>query len=341
MPEGKYEKYISCKWLESGVCFDNGVYGSNVKLCCYMSAPGGGNTMIFEDYHGKKIDWNEFFRIKQAYRDIQKSGRTVEGCVGCVFLEEKEWLQEDYIDHIIIDHFTRCNCACKYCYTEEDKKRYNSLKTYNIYPIIKDMFDKKIIRTGGAIGFGGGEPTILPEFDKLIDIFLKNGFTNMRVPSSGIKYSRMVEKGISTGQLTVVVSIDSSDRETYKEIKQVDAFKTVTKNLIKYAKAKRNTHYGVISKYIIIPGTNDTKAQLDAWLNFNKENNIEVIVIDIENSWLEKYRENEPDARIVDLLKYVVDKAKEMNFYALEICDRARYLLKTDNPIIRIAADCD
>ena len=68
MPEKKYEKYISCKWLESGVCFDNGVYGSNVKLCCYMSAPGGGNTMIFEDYHGKKINWDEFFRIKQEYR---------------------------------------------------------------------------------------------------------------------------------------------------------------------------------------------------------------------------------------------------------------------------------
>ena len=66
MSEGKREKYISCKWLESGVCFDNGVYGSNVKLCCYMSAPGGGNSMIFEDYHGEKIDWNEFFKIKNC-----------------------------------------------------------------------------------------------------------------------------------------------------------------------------------------------------------------------------------------------------------------------------------
>ena len=189
------------------------------------------------------------------------------------------------------------------------------------------MFDKKIIRRGGAIGFGGGEPTILPEFDKLIDLFLKNGFNDMRVPSSGIKYSKMIEKGIKTGQLSVVVSIDSSSRETYKKIKQVDAFKTVTNNLKKYAKAQRRS-YNVISKYIIIPEINDTVEEIDNWLKFNKENNIGIIVIDIENSWLTKYRNEKPDERIVDLIKYVQQKAIEMKFFRLEICDRARYLVE-------------
>ncbi|MBQ4077720.1 radical SAM protein [bacterium] len=327
MNSGKRERYISCKWLESGVCFDNGVYGSNVKLCCYMSAPGGGNTMIFEDYHGSKINWDEFFRIKREYREIQKKGEMVPGCVGCVFLEEQDWLQEDYIDNIIFDHFTKCNCCCTYCYTEEDKKRYNTLKTYNIYPIVKEMFDKKIIRRGGAIGFGGGEPTILPEFDKLISLFLKNGFDDMRVPSSGIKYSPVIAKGISTGQLSVVVSIDSSSRETYKKIKQIDAFNKVCANLKKYAKAQKRS-FNVISKYIIIPGINDNTEEIDNWLKFNKENKIEIIVIDIENSWLTKYRNESPDERIIDLIKYVKTKAWEMKFFRLEICDRAKYLIE-------------
>lgn len=327
MSTEKREKYISCKWLETGVCFDNGVYGSNVKLCCYMSAPGGGNSMIFENYRGEKIDWDKFFKIKNEYREIQKKGDTVPGCRGCVFLEEKEWPQEDYIDCIIFDHFTKCNCSCTYCYTEEDKKRYNTLKTYNIYPVVKDMFEKKIIRRGGAIGFGGGEPTILPEFDKLIDLFLKNGFSDMRVPSSGIKYSSIIAKGISTGQLSVVVSIDSSDRETYKKIKQIDAFNTVCKNLKKYSAAQKKS-YNVISKYIIIPGINDSYAEIDNWLKFNKENKIGIIVIDIENSWLTKYRNEKPDEKILDLIRYVIQKSKEMNFFRLEICDRARYLVE-------------
>ena len=327
MQQAKKERYISCKWLESGVCFDNGVYGSNVKLCCYMSAPGGGNSMIFEDYHGEKINWENFFRIKSEYRNIQKSGKTVEGCRGCVFLEERDWLQEDYIDCIIFDHFTKCNCNCKYCYTEEDKKMYNRLITYNIYAVIKEMFDKKIIRKGGAIGFGGGEPTILPEFDKLIGLFLKNGFYYIRVPSSGIKYSKAIEKGISTGQLSVVVSIDSSSKEVYRKIKQIDAYNIVCKNLKRYAKAQKFS-YNVISKYIIIPGVNDNTTEIDNWLYFNKENNIRIVVIDIENSWLEKYRKDKPDERIISLIKYVIGKTKEMNFYRLEICDRAKYLIE-------------
>ena len=163
------------------------------------------------------------------------------------------------------------------------------------------MFDKKIIKNTGSIGFGGGEPTILPEFDKLINLFLKNGFYDMRVPSSGIKYSPTIAKGISTGQLSVVVSIDSSSRDTYKKIKQVDAFNTVCKNLKKYSKAQKHS-YNVISKYIIIPFVNDTKEEIDNWLLFNKENNIQIIVIDIENSWLNKYRNtNNPDQNVVNL----------------------------------------
>lgn len=326
MEEVKSERYISCKWLESGVCFDNGVYGSNVKLCCYLSAPGGGNTMIFEDYHGKKINWDKFFEIKRRYREIQKSGDTVEGCRGCIFLEEADWKQEDYIDSVIFDHFTRCNCNCSYCYTNEDKKTYNKLKTYNVYPIIEDMFKNRIIRTGGAIGFGGGEPTILPEFDKLLSLFLKKDFTNIRVPSSGIKYSKMIEKGIATGQTTVVISVDSASRDTYKIIKRIDAYDAVINNIVKYAKAQKYGEYNVTSKYIIIPYVNDTKQELENWLYFNKQNNIELLVLDIENSWLSKFRASKPDEKILDLMKYIENKAKEMGFYKFELCDRAKYL---------------
>ena len=139
--------------------------------------------------------------------------------------------------------------------------------------------------------------------------------------------ARMIEKGISTGQLSVVISIDSSSRETYKKIKQVDAFNTVCKNLKKYSKAQKNS-FNVISKYIIIPEVNDNKEEIDNWLKFNKENNIEIIVIDIENSWLTKYRNEEPDKKIVDLIKYVMNKSREMNFNRLEICDRAKYLVE-------------
>ena len=160
-----------------------------------------------------------------------------------------------------------------------------------------------------------------------LTLFLKNGFDDMRVPSSGIKYSPVIAKGISTGQLTVVISIDSSCKETYKKIKQIDAFDKVCANLKKYAKAQKRS-FNVISKYIIIPNVNDTIEELDNWLKFNKDNRIGIVAIDIENSWLTKYRNEKPDEKVINLIKYVQTKAKELKLSRVEICDRAKYLME-------------
>ncbi len=327
----KSKKYVSCPWIEYGLDFDLGVYGSNLKLCCYLSAPGGGNAFLIKDYYGEKIDWKKLFSLRKKYRKIQQSGKTVPECVGCVFLEEKEWEQVDEVRHIVFDHWTHCNCKCTYCYTEDDKQMYNSLKPYNVLPIIKDMLDKKILKPGGAIGFGGGEPTMLQEFDELIDLLLDNGFTNIRVPSSALKYSNIIEKGISSGQLTVVVSVDSGSAHTYKKIKQIDAYKLVCENLINYSKAQKE--YGsVISKYILIPEVNDTVEEINSWLDFNKENNILSIVIDIENSWLERLK-SQPEHKVFELIEYVQKRSLELGFVRCDIADRAAHLLKERNSL--------
>lgn len=322
----KKKKYLSCSWLEYGIDFDLGVYGSNIKDCCYLSAPGGGNTIIIKDFKGKKIDWKKFFKIKNKNRKIQQSGKVVPECKGCVFLEEKEWANEKTIYNVIFDHWTHCNCKCTYCYTEDDKKLYNDLKPYNVLPIIKEMLDKNILKPGGAIGFGGGEPTMLEEFNELISLLLEKGFTNIRVPSSGLKYSPMIEKGISSKQLTVVISIDSGTREVYKEIKQIDGFDIVCENLKKYANAQTEPGF-VVTKYIIIPGINDNKEEIDKWLEFCCQNNILSVVVDVENNWFLKNRDNPPEY-IYDLINYAGQKTKEMNFVRFDIADRARHLLK-------------
>lgn len=320
------KSYTSCAWLESGVCFDNGTTGSNVKLCCYLSAPGGGNAMIFTDYHGEKINWRKFFEIKNQYRKVQQSGQTVEQCRGCIFFETKEWTNKDYIDSIIVDHFTRCNCNCVYCYTEEDKKAYNNLKTYNILPIIKDMFKYKILLPGGAIGFGGGEPTILEEFEELVELLLEHKFENIRINTSGIKYSPIIAKGISTGQITVVVSMDSATKETYKKIKQIDAFDKVCENIIKYS-ASQTSPGLVVNKYIIIPGMNDSEEEIEKWIDFNKSHKIESLAIDVENSWCNKFKETH-DSSILKLVRYAENKAKEKEIMRFEFSDRLAHLMK-------------
>ena len=84
------------------------------------------------------------------------------------------WDEENYINHFTLNHWTKCNCNCTYCYTKDNKKAFNAYKEYPLYPIIKDMFKKGVIKKAeeSCIIFGGGEPTILKDFDKLINLFL-------------------------------------------------------------------------------------------------------------------------------------------------------------------------
>ena len=149
-------EYISCEWLENGMDFDVGVYGS-------------------------PIDWEEFWKLKNHYRNIQKSGQTVKECTDCVFLRKDNWEEGNHIKSVIFDHFTRCNCDCVYCYTHDDKYKYNTLKSYNVMPIIRDMVERGIFVPGGQIGFGGGEPTMLEEFEELINYLLDHGFDNISI----------------------------------------------------------------------------------------------------------------------------------------------------------------
>ena len=57
-------KYVSCEWIENGMDFDVGVFGSNIMMCCYVSCPGGGNIMLKRDFDGTIPDWNEFWKEK-------------------------------------------------------------------------------------------------------------------------------------------------------------------------------------------------------------------------------------------------------------------------------------
>ena len=93
------------------------------------------------------------------------------------------------------------------------------------------MIEKNILRPGGEVAFGGGEPTIAPEFEDLIKLLTENGFTNMRIHSSGIKYSPAIAEAIKNGVLNIVISIDSGCEKTYKKIKNVNCYKKVIENM--------------------------------------------------------------------------------------------------------------
>ena len=311
-------KYTSCIHLEHGITF----FSNSVQICCISSHPGGGNIMQIDNYKGELIDWDEIFKNRAVMRDGIRNGIVPEKCTGCYYLKEQEWNSENYIDEVLIGHFTHCNCNCIYCYTEKDKKFFNSNKTYNIYPVIKDMIEKGVLSKNATVTFGGGEPTILQEFEELVYLLLDYDVYNIRIHSDGIKYSPAIEKGLKLGKITLITSLDSGSKQTYERIKQVPCYDKVWQNMAKYAQTKNGL---IRTKYVLIPGVNDSLSEVRNFLKKTYESGVRNIAFDIEDTWFKEHRDNIPQYIYV-ICDFVFECYGQFNIDSCELYERASNL---------------
>lgn len=304
---------------------------TRLETCCFTCHSGGGHITIKNEYAGEEIDWQKLFDFKRKYREEHKKGNLTPNCVGCVFLEEKEWDNEDYINFLQFNYWVQCNSKCTYCYEVQNKKIFEKIKPYDTVPIIREMIEKNILRPGGEVSFGGGEPTIAPEFEELINLLTESGFRNMRIHSSGIKFSPAIENAIKKGVLNVVISIDAGCEKTYKKVKNVNCYKKVIENMKKYAAANTNNYGLMTSKYIIIPNVNDNRKEIDLWIESIREIGGKWLAVDIEDVW---YKTNRAtiSSYYLDLINYIIEKANSYNM-RIELYDRARGLKEGKNQL--------
>ncbi len=319
------QEYTSCHWLQHGLSFEN----DHIEMCCLCCHEGGGRLNIIDDYNGKKVSWNDILDKKQKFIQENKNNIIDKRCEGCFNLVYRGWDDnEKYINYIHFNHWTHCNSDCIYCYTSWDKQNYQKRPHYSVMPMIKDLFKQKLFRPGGEITFAGGEPTILKEFDELVNFLIKHGADRITVHSSGIKFSKAIEKGIKEKVLHVCLSADSGSREMYQRVKRVDKFDKFWENARKYAKAQTDyTKALVETKFILIPEINTTKEEIDKWLNLNVENGIKSVVIDIENDYCKDLRAKnlEKPKYLVELCEYIINRAKQLDLQLIDY-NNFRYL---------------
>ena len=281
-------KYRSCKQIEHGINFDR----DSVKLCCQYSARGGGNTKVIEDYHGETVDWDKFFAFKNMVKNIHKNGQTYHKCEGCIYLVEDEWEESDKFNFFNLDYWTRCNCNCIYCHTHNRKSYYNTKITYNFLPILKDMEAKGMLMDNGNVSFGGGEVTLLEEFEECLQIFLNHNYF-IRIHSGCIDFSPTIAKGLEMGKTDVIVSVDAGTREMHERIKEVQTYDRVWKNISEYAKVQARPDL-VKAKYIVIPGVNDTEEEIDKFIDKCIKEGVKYMLHEIESQWFYSRRDSVP-----------------------------------------------
>lgn len=321
-------KFNSCNWITHGLNFEPG----HIEMCCLRCHIGGGNLYVKLDYKGEKIDWDELFALKEPFIQENKKGKINPKCEGCFNLQEKEWHELiPYFNYLHFNHWTHCNCKCIYCYTDHNKEFFNSQRYYNVYPIIKEMVDKNLLRATGEITFAGGEPTILEEFEDLIDLFIENKVNKVVIHSSGIKYSPAIARGISAGIVDVVLSLDAGCRETFKKIKNVDAFDKVVETAKMYAQAEKPENQPLVAtKFILMPNINDNIQEAEKWLKVTSDCGIRSIVLDMEHEWFVTQREKAAlPQHCRDVLKYIKKRAKELNLQII-LYNSAKYFLDNE-----------
>lgn len=312
------QSYTSCHWIQHGLNFEP----NELQMCCLCCHPGKGHLVIKDNYNGEIIKADELFSLKEKFIEENRNNIINPKCEGCFALTNKEWDdKEKYISYIHFNHWTNCNCDCIYCYTSWDKENFNKRPHYNVLPALKELFKENVFRPGGEITFAGGEPTILDEFDDIINLCLDNGAGRITIHSSGIRYSKALEKGIREKKITVCLSADAGTSETYKKIKRVDKFDIFWENVKKYAQNQtdENNKRFVTTKYILIPGINTSKDEIDKWFELNEQSGIKTVTFDIETDYCRDLTAKGQDypEELVKMAEYMINRANELKYHII------------------------
>ncbi len=89
-----------------------------------------------------------------------------------------------------IDLTNRCNLNCPICFANANQQGYVYQPSFDqIVDMLETLRDEKPVPTT-AIQFSGGEPTVHPDFFKVIKKASEMGFSQIQVATNGIKFAK-------------------------------------------------------------------------------------------------------------------------------------------------------
>ncbi len=277
------KKYVDCDLMKSSIHF----FYDEIRACC-QNVKG---PVFYPDYKGEKVDFDKCYNIRKNYVNQINSffNKDIPACCsGCAILndvlsDEKVKPFPNIVEKVYFHTNMSCNAKCTYCTYSCYDRGYR----YEVLPLVQQLIDKKILSKKANIYMSGGEITISPEFENLLSLLINYLESKIEILTSGIKYCKSIEEAFKKNQLMLMISLDSSDSETYRKIKQVDCFDKVVNNLKTYIQASDNAKSNIIMKYIIVDNVNDTPEQILKFVDFVNNLGIEQIRLDFD---YEKYK---------------------------------------------------
>ena len=222
--------YASCPWIEGGVSFIPG----RLRVCPNTNIRGGTPGLV--PFSEGPLPVKDILARRDLIRRANRLG-CFEPCTSCAFRVTRSWETRPYaFDLLCIAHATACNLACGYCHSIPEARYLQNPKSVpRLYPTIAALIADGHLAPGARVQWGGGEPTILREFDALFGLLGRHRAYS-EVYSSGVRVPEVLLDGMAQDRAGVMISLDAGTPETYARTKGRAVFDRVVANVARYAR---------------------------------------------------------------------------------------------------------
>lgn len=253
----------TCKSLECGVGFwIDGIH------CCCVNTYKSPTIITAEEMRSGKVNYNLIVeRRKELFGALNGlNDKDAGDCLKCSYCHETEFknVNFEYLGgHGIcsgfnIQHFSTCNLRCKYCAFTIDNN-FVPPQYDNIIDFIEEYTKRDKLIRGEWIEYNGGEPTLLDNFEKILDYLVDNNIGGIGLFSNAVIYSESIYQALKQNKLYLTTSLDAGTPSTFKKLRGADAYHKVINNLIRY---KNSGTDNLWIKYIIC---DENRTEDDLW----------------------------------------------------------------------------
>jgi sulfatase maturation enzyme AslB (radical SAM superfamily) len=203
-------------------------------------------------FNGGKVNMIEYGRFIKETLNLLQDGNICNGCPELIKIDtEGKMSKLNILFHTVSlnMHEYLCNCKCIYCDFHKQ-----TLPSYSILPSIESLYSQGALHKNCFFSWGGGESTILREFEEAATFIYDKGF-KQNIHTNALHYSDAIAALLSKDAGSINISLDCGSPEIYKIVKGVDGFERVIANIGKYVSASVNK-YDVTIKYIIFAANN-------------------------------------------------------------------------------------
>ena len=130
-----------------------------------------------------------------------------------------------HVSHTVlanIDLTNRCNLSCPICFANANVQDYIYEPSFEqIVQMMQTLRDSRPV-SGRGIQFAGGEPTLHPDWFKILKKANEMGFSHVQCATNGIKFAEdpsFAEKTKEAGLHTLYLQFDGVDPELYEKIR--------------------------------------------------------------------------------------------------------------------------